>query len=126
MPRKALPRSKTILYIYGLWSRRLFRGRDGGVGLAFKIQSSLHQDERLDILVRHLIADRKLMTAFGATARKNGTAILGGHAGAKPMLVHSFTVSGLVRSFHDLESIFLNEVYNLVFIPLKFQGLDSF
>ena len=72
----------------------------------------------------HAIADRELMTALGTAAGKNSASILGGHTGAKPMLVHSFTVSRLVSSFHDLKSIFLDEGINLVFIPLKFQGLD--
>jgi hypothetical protein len=61
--------------------------------------------EKLDVLVRHGIADRELMTALGATAGENIATIFGGHAGAEPVLVDSFPIAGLERSFHDGKSI---------------------
>ena len=71
------------------------------------MQNSPRQAERLrlDILEGHGIADRKLVTAFGATAGEDRTAILGRHARAEAMLVDSFTIAGLEGSFHDGNSI---------------------
>lgn len=60
--------------------------------------------ERLDILVGHGIGNGQLMPTLGTTAGENGAAILIGHAGAEPMLVHSFPVSGLKSSLHGSNS----------------------
>ena len=59
----------------------------------------------LDVLVGHLIADRQLVTALGATTSQDSTAIFGRHAGTEPVLVDSFPIAGLERSFHDGKSI---------------------
>jgi hypothetical protein len=53
------------------------------------------------------------MTAFGTATGKDRAAIFGSHAGAEPMLVHSFPIAGLEGSFHWRYSDFLNEVFNL-------------
>ena len=58
-----------------------------------------------DVLVSHLIADRQLMAAFGAAAGQHVATIFGCHARAEAVLVDSFPIAGLERSFHDGKSI---------------------
>jgi hypothetical protein len=45
------------------------------------------------------------MTALGATASQHSAAIFGGHAGTEPVLIDSFPIARLKRSFHDEKSI---------------------
>ncbi len=79
--------------------------------------------ERLDILKGHGVAHRQTVPTFGTSTSEHGTTIFGRHAATEAMLVDSFSVAGLKGSFHSENSNLWDEAFNLVFIPLNFQGL---
>ncbi len=80
----------------------------------------------LDILKSHFVADRQAMTAFGATAGEDFTAILGGHAGAETMLVHALAIPGLKRTLHKKISRAKYKGRQMYFPnPFKFKGMQA-